>query len=127
MSHQDTQERPDEGARSAHARALGHPSTPPSPLQSTAHELTQSRASREWPPLLVFNEQYDWRNWQVGPENRMVTTAAREVLQHTGTRMNPLLVIGPAGCGKSHFCKSLVEKLRVSEEGRLHQQNAHRI
>ena len=114
ISHQDTQERPDDGARSAHARALGQPSPPPSPLQPTAHELTQSRTSREWPPLLVFNEQYDWRNWQVGPENRMVTTAAREVLQHTGTRMNPLLVIGPAGCGKSHLVWALGESLQTA-------------
>ena len=114
MSHQDTQERPDDASRSAHARALGQPSSPPSPLQPTAHELARSRASPEWPPPLVFNEQYDWSNWQVGPENRMATTAAREVLLHTGTRMNPLLVIGPGGCGKSHLVWALGESLQVA-------------
>ena len=114
MSHQDTQERPDEGARSAHARALDQPSSPPSALQPTAHELARSRASGEWPPQLVFNEQYDWGNWQVGPENRMATTAAREVLLHTGTRMNPLLVTGPAGCGKSHLVWALGESLQTT-------------
>ena len=114
ISHQDTLERPDDAARSAHARALGHSSSPPSPLQPTTHELTRSRASREWPPLLVFNEQYEWGNWQVGPENRMATTAAREVLLHTGTRMNPLLVIGPAGCGKSHLVWALGESLQTA-------------
>lgn len=47
------------------------------------------------------------RQFLAGPENRLVETAVRTVLEHPAKRYNPLVIHGPSGTGKSHLARGL--------------------
>jgi|GEM_PF-568658 hypothetical protein len=66
-----------------------------------------------WPPLLTTRPGYDFAQWQRGPSNRMATQAASEVIDHPAARLNPLLIHGAAGSGKSHLLWAIGESLEV--------------
>jgi len=78
---------------------------PPSPLQPVANELALHRPA--WPPIFIPNENFSWDNWQAGPENRLASTAVREVIIHPAGRTNPLIITGGDGVGKSHLLWAL--------------------
>jgi hypothetical protein len=106
LSDQQSAARPSAEQRRGHAMSTGGPvAAAPSPLEPVAEEQVASRPA--WPPVLHSNEKFVWGNWQLGPENRVATTAANEVVDHPGTRLNPLIVVGPAGSGKSHLLWAL--------------------
>ena len=106
LAEQRSARRPSAEQRRGHAMSTGAPvPTAPSPLEPVAEELVAARPA--WPPVLQSNERFVWDKWQLGPENRIATTAANEVADHPGTRLNPLVVVGPAGSGKSHLLWAL--------------------
>ncbi|MDP6900036.1 MAG: DnaA/Hda family protein [Candidatus Thalassarchaeaceae archaeon] len=64
-----------------------------------------------WPPLLTSRQGYNFSEWQHGPSNRMATQAANEIIDYPGTRLNPLLIHGGSGTGKSHLLWSVGDVL----------------
>jgi len=54
-----------------------------------------------------------WDEFVAGDHNRLAYTAAEMVLERPG-QINPLLIHGPSGTGKSHLAIGLAHKLRVS-------------
>jgi hypothetical protein len=106
LAEQRTAPRPSAEQRRGHAMSTGAPvAAAPSPLEPVAEEQVAARPA--WPPVLQSNERFSWGNWQLGPENRVATTAANEVVDHPGSRLNPLVVVGSAGSGKSHLLWAL--------------------
>ncbi len=65
-----------------------------------------------WPPLLTSRPDTDFSRWQRGPSNRMATQAANEVIDYPGIRLNPLMINGGSGTGKSHLLWAIGESLR---------------
>ena len=57
----------------------------------------------DWPPILPRNESYTFRNFQVCPENERAAHAVNEILDRPAQRLNPLLVTGKNGTGKTHL------------------------
>lgn len=49
----------------------------------------------------------------VGPENRLLVPPVTELLARGATRFNPLVLVGPAGSGKSHVVQGIVRQLRA--------------
>ena len=64
-----------------------------------------------WPPYLTERPGLDFGTWQQGPSNRIATQAANEVIDYPGRRLNPLLIHGPSGTGKSHLLWATGESL----------------
>jgi len=54
-----------------------------------------------------------WDEFVAGDHNRLAYTAAEMVLERPG-QINPLLIHGPSGTGKSHLAIGLAHKLRMS-------------
>ncbi|MEC9090785.1 MAG: DnaA/Hda family protein [Candidatus Thermoplasmatota archaeon] len=66
-----------------------------------------------WPPYLTERPEFDFTRWQEGPSNRIATQAASEVIDYPGRRLNPLLIHGKAGSGKSHLLWAIGESLHA--------------
>ena len=66
-----------------------------------------------WPPYLPERPGFDFGTWQQGPSNRIATQAASEVIDYPARRLNPLLIHGAAGTGKSHLLWAIGESLHV--------------
>ncbi|MBD14232.1 MAG: hypothetical protein CMJ72_03585 [Planctomycetaceae bacterium] len=64
-----------------------------------------------WPPYLPERTGFDFGTWQQGPSNRIATQAASEVIDYPARRLNPLLIHGSAGTGKSHLLWAIGESL----------------
>lgn len=47
-----------------------------------------------------------------GPPNRLAATAARHAVEHPGRDANPLVVVAPAGLGKTHLLAAMSEAAR---------------
>ncbi len=103
LSQQRAHTRPSTVMVQQHASLTGNTSMEGqlSPLQPVAEELALHRPS--WPALFIPNEIFSWDNFQAGPENRLASTAAREVIIHPAERTNPLIILGDDGVGKSHL------------------------
>jgi chromosomal replication initiator protein len=54
-----------------------------------------------------------WDEFVAGDHNRLAYTAAEMILERPG-QINPLLIHGPSGTGKSHLAIGLAHKLRVT-------------
>ena len=54
-----------------------------------------------------------WDEFVAGDHNRLAYTAAEMVLERPG-QINPLLIHGPSGTGKSHLAIGLAHKMRVA-------------
>ena len=67
-----------------------------------------------WPPYLTERRGLDFGTWQEGPSNRIATQAASEVIDNPGRRLNPLLIFGNSGTGKSHLLWAIGESLHSS-------------
>ncbi len=64
-----------------------------------------------WPPYLTERPGLDFATWQQGPSNRIATQAASEVIDYPARRLNPLLIHGSSGTGKSHLLWAIGESL----------------
>jgi len=67
-----------------------------------------------WPPYLTDRPGLDFGTWQEGPSNRIATQAGNEVIDYPGRRLNPLLIHGASGTGKSHLLWAIGESLHTS-------------
>ncbi|MBO57934.1 MAG: hypothetical protein CMA77_02940, partial [Euryarchaeota archaeon] len=106
LSEQREYPRPSLDSVQKHANLTGEKSIPNrSPLNPVANEIALKRPS--WPPLFSPNQNFVWSEWQVGPENKLASTAAREVIIHPAERTNPLIITAGEGLGKSHLLWAL--------------------
>jgi hypothetical protein len=110
LSKQRGHSRPSTSARDAHAELTDSTqSNDSSQMVALAEEIALGRP--KWPSIFMPNPLYSWGNWQVGPNNRMASTAAREIITYPAERANPLLILGSDGVGKSHLLQALGSSL----------------
>jgi hypothetical protein len=89
-----------------HSELIGTvPPTVESSLNKVTEELAIGRPG--WPPIFTPNLNFTWSNWQVGPNNRLASTAGNEVITHPSERANPLIIFGGEGVGKSHLLRAI--------------------
>ena len=106
LSQQRSHARPSIDSVQQHSAMAGEESiSSPSPLNPVADEIAFQRP--QWPPLFTPNENFVWSEWQIGPENRLASTAAREAIIHPAERTNPLIITAGEGLGKSHLIWAL--------------------
>ena len=73
-----------------------------------------------WAPVQYLSEHNTWKSWHVVEENSRASSACEKVISKPGTSMNPLLVLGESGCGKSHILSASVQAMIRRQDGNVH-------
>lgn len=67
------------------------------------HHSNLAPAQSMWPSQLQISEKNTFKQWRVYRENKGSTQACEVIIDQLGNRINPLLIIGQNGTGKSHL------------------------
>ena len=70
----------------------------------------------EWPKQLQFSSHNNFRTWFTVSENRRATQLAEQVIDHAQNKLNPLIIVGESGTGKSHLLNAIGQAAMVSNE-----------
>jgi len=73
-----------------------------------------------WPPVLKLSDHNTWKTWHVIQENSRASTACEKVVEKPGLTMNPLLILGESGCGKSHILSASAQAMIRRQDGNVH-------
>ena len=75
------------------------------PLQphERLHHTNLAPSQSTWPLQLQINQKKTFKQWRVYGENKGPTQACEAIIDQLGSQMNPLLIIGLHGTGKSHL------------------------
>ena len=65
-----------------------------------------------WPLVHQPRPMLSWSRWHTSPENHAVARAADMIMEEPGQRLNPFIVVGGAGTGKTHFISALGDSLQ---------------
>ena len=57
----------------------------------------------DWPPVLPRNEAFTFRNFHVCRQNERAAHAVNEILEQPAGQLNPLVLNGESGSGKTHL------------------------
>jgi len=67
---------------------------------------------KDWPNELPQNKNYTFLNWIICSENIHATKLSEEIIEHTGYRFNPLVIMGKKSTGKSHLSWALGQAIQ---------------
>ena len=67
------------------------------------HHSNLAPTQSTWPLQLQISQKKTFKQWRVYGENRGPTQACEAIIDQLGSQMNPLLMIGLHGTGKSHL------------------------
>ena len=73
-----------------------------------------------WPPVQKLSDHKTWKNWHVVEENTRASNACEKVIDRPGLSMNPLLILGGNGSGKSHILSASVQAMIRRQDGNVH-------
>ncbi len=101
--------RPDNEPRSVSssftpAASLPRPASPSPSVSNTTSYGGKTRFSTKDTGL---NPQFTFENYVVGSNNEVAISAAQSVIEHPGTRYNPLFLYGGPGLGKTHLMQAI--------------------
>ena len=65
-----------------------------------------------WPLEHEPRPSLSWSRWHTSPENHAVARGADLIMEEPGQRLNPFVVVGSAGTGKTHFISALANSLQ---------------
>lgn len=80
---------------------------------TTGPASANPQEARAWPPAFRSNPQRTWGLWHNCPQNRQATLAARQVIDRPASAVNPLVLLGGSGAGKSHILWAIGDATRV--------------
>ncbi len=89
------------------------------PEQSNRDDLKAASVDIQVDRLMALRRENErrWNEFVAGDHNRLAYTACEMVLERPG-QINPLLIHGPSGTGKSHLAIGLAHKLRMTYQMR---------
>ena len=79
--------------------------------ENTANSLS-IEPSFTWPPIHQSRPMLSWSRWHTSPENHAVARAADMIMEEPGHKLNPFVVVGGTGTGKTHFISALGDSLQ---------------
>ncbi|MBA46335.1 MAG: hypothetical protein CMB31_07105 [Euryarchaeota archaeon] len=65
-----------------------------------------------WPEIHEPRLLLSWSRWHTSPENHAVARGADLIMEEPGHRLNPFVVVGGPGTGKTHFISALGNSLQ---------------
>ena len=81
--------------------------------QTTDEEIPLAQLEND--PNPKFNPKYTFESFVIGPSNRIVYAAARNVADNPASSFNPLFIYGGVGLGKTHLMHAIGNRLRVTK------------
>ena len=69
-------------------------------------------SSFSWPLIHQPRSMLSWSRWHTSPENHAVARAADMIMEEPGQRLNPFVVVGDSGTGKTHFISAMGDSLQ---------------
>ena len=87
---------------------------------ATDYGLRDLSFKPKWPPVQNMSEHNTWKSWHVVEENSRASMACEKVIAKPGITMNPLLILGESGCGKSHILSAATQAMIRRQDGNVH-------
>jgi len=87
---------------------------------STDYEMKDLSFKPKWPPVQYLSEHNTWKTWHVVDENSRASMACEKVISKPGVTINPLLILGDSGTGKSHILSASVQAMIRRQDGNVH-------
>ena len=102
-------------ATAAKLRVVRNPSNQEDETGTAIDESKRASVDIQVDRLMELRRENErrWDEFVAGDHNRLAYTAAEMVLERPG-QINPLLIHGPSGTGKSHLAIGLAHKMRVT-------------
>jgi chromosomal replication initiation ATPase DnaA len=89
-------------------------------INSTDYKLKDLSFRPKWPPVQNMSEHNTWKSWHVVEENSRASMACEKVVNKPATTINPLLILGESGCGKSHILSASIQAMIRRQDGNVH-------
>jgi len=89
-------------------------------INSTDYNLKDLSFRPKWPPVQNMSEHNTWKSWHVVEENSRASMACEKVVNKPATTINPLLILGESGCGKSHILSASIQAMVRRQDGNVH-------
>lgn len=91
-------------------------------INELPHEIApiRTRGEYDWPTQLTPSTNNTFRQWDVISENSRATSACERIIDNPGGELNPLLITGPSGCGRSHLLHATAQAMLLRQEGGVH-------
>ena len=96
------------GARAIESRKHHEPLLPSELMH---HHSVHVPITVGWPKELQFTSHNTFKNWCVVSENKRATQLAEQVVDYTQETLNPLIIIGDSGTGKSHLLNAIGQSI----------------
>ena len=80
------------------------------------HHSTHLPIIIDWPKELQFSSHNTFKNWSTVSENKRATQLAEQVVDFTNQSLNPLIIIGESGTGKSHLLNAIGQAVMVRSD-----------
>jgi len=80
----------------------------------------RKRGEYDWPTQLIPSGNNTFKQWDVIAENSRATAACERIIDRPGGDLNPLLITGTAGCGRSHLLHATSQAMLLRQEGGIH-------
>ena len=84
---------------------------------SIYHHSRSLQVKAAWPKPLRIDTQRTFKQWFVCSENSHASRACESIVDSPGTSLNPLLIIGESGTGRSHLIHATAQGVARRMEG----------
>lgn len=85
----------------------------------TTHQRLESDELPAWPPILKLSTHNTFQSWNTVPENLQATTAIERMIDKPATNLNPLLLLGESGVGRSHLLSAAAQAMLFRNHGHV--------
>jgi len=85
----------------------------------TTHQRLESDELPAWPPILKLSTHNTFQSWNTVPENLQATTAIERMIDKPATNLNPLLLMGESGVGRSHLLSAAAQAMLFRDHGHV--------
>ncbi len=85
----------------------------------TTHTRLESDELPTWPPIVKLSTHNTFQSWNTVPENLQATTAVERIIDKPATNLNPLLLMGESGVGRSHLLSAAAQAMLFRDHGHV--------
>jgi chromosomal replication initiation ATPase DnaA len=85
----------------------------------TTHQRRESDELPAWPPILKLSTHNTFQSWNTVPENLQATNAIEKIIDKPATNLNPLLLMGESGVGRSHLLSAAAQAMLYRDHGHV--------